>query len=332
MKNNSGENVYLRGLIEFSNICVNDCLYCGIRKSNNKVTRYTLKKDEITDVAAWAAEQGYGSVVLQSGERSDEKFISFVEEIVSRIKTGTKSEKLPDGLGITLCVGEQSRETYKRFFDAGAHRYLLRIETSSPELYSKFHPSNLEFEHRLQCLRWLKEIGFQVGTGVMVGLPGQTLEDLARDILFFRAMDVDMIGMGPYLVHNDTPFALLSDEYSIRKEEIYSLALKMIAVTRIVLKDVNIASTTALQAMYPMGREAGLMYGANIIMPNVTPTEVRGEYRLYEGKPCIDEFSSDCYDCIHRRIESTGRHVALGEYGDSKHFSNKPKLDYESQN
>lgn len=323
MKESIGEEVYLRGLIEFSNYCVNDCYYCGIRKSNHNIKRYILEKDEIISTALWCAEKGYGSLVLQSGERSDEVFIDFIEDIVIKIKNKTKSDSMPDGLGITLCVGEQSEATYRRFFDAGAHRYLLRIETSSPRLYKELHPESQSLERRKECLRSLKKIGFQVGTGVMIGFPGQTIGDLADDILFFREMDIDMIGMGPYIVHNQTPMNYLEGLYKDKKREIYTLALKMIAVTRLALRDVNIASTTALQAMYAMGREAGLMHGANVIMPLLTPTEVRQEYQLYDGKPCMDEFSSDCFECIQQRIESTGRSVALNIWGDSKHFSKK---------
>ncbi|TAL68453.1 MAG: [FeFe] hydrogenase H-cluster radical SAM maturase HydE [Bacteroidetes bacterium] len=320
MKQYVGEKVYLRGLIEFSNVCVNDCYYCGIRKCNYKIKRYTLEKDEIIDSARWCAEQGFGSLVLQSGERNDEQFIDFVEAIVRQIKSETKSDKLPKGLGITLCVGEQSSKTYQRFFDAGAHRYLLRIETSNPELFKKIHPDFQLYERRLKALKALKEVGFQVGTGVMTGIPGQTIDDLAKDILFFKEMDIDMLGMGPYIVHSDTPMNSYYYEYSVRKREIYELALKMIAVARIVLKDVNIASTTALQAMYPLGREAGLMFGSNVIMPMLTPAHVRNDYQLYNGKPCIDEFTSDCFECVQQRIESTGRPVAKDEYGDSPHF------------
>lgn len=329
MKNNVGEKVYLRGLIEFSNLCINDCYYCGIRKSNHSVKRYTLERDEIIDIAHWCAGQGFGSLVLQSGERNDEQFIDFIEAIVKVIKIQTKSEKLPNGLGITLCVGEQTEEAYRWFFKAGAHRYLLRIETSNPELFSKLHPDFQLYDRRLKALKLLKAIGFQVGTGVMVGIPGQTIDDLANDILFFKEMDIDMLGMGPYIVHSDTPMNVYYDEYSERKREIYELALKMIAVSRIVLKDVNIASTTALQAMYPMGREAGLMFGANVIMPMLTPTHVRSDYQLYNGKPCIDEFTSDCFECVQQRIESTGRTVAKDEYGDSRHYFRTMNLSKE---
>ena len=327
MKQNVGETVYLRGLIEFSNICINDCYYCGIRKSNNYVKRYTLEKEEILEAAKWCAEKGFGSLVLQSGERNDAQFVDFVEDVVKNIKKTTMSEKLPNGLGITLCVGEQSKESYNRFFNAGAHRYLLRIETSSLELFKQIHPDFQLFERRIEALKSLKDLGFQVGTGIMIGIPGQTIDDLANDILFFKDMDIDMLGMGPYIVHSDTPMNLYYDEYSERKREIYELSLKMIAVSRIVLKDVNIASTTALQAMYPMGREAGLMFGANVIMPMLTPTYVRSDYQLYNGKPCIDEFTSDCFECVQQRIESTGRTVGKDEYGDSRHFHNKKEIE-----
>ena len=295
MKETLGENVYLRGLIEFSNYCTYDCYYCGIRKSNAKIERYILDKGEIVEIAKWCAEKGYGSLVLQSGERSDDEFVDFVTDVVSTIKNETVSEHLPDGLGITLSVGEQSKETYSRFFEAGAHRYLLRIETSNPELYSKLHPPEQSFTKRLQALKDLKETGFQVGTGIMIGLPEQTLAHIADDILFFKKMDIDMIGMGPYIVHQDTPMSHYEPLYRNKKEQIYHLALKTIAATRLLLPDVNIAATTALQAMLPLGREQALMFGANVIMPLLTPAEVREQYTLYNGKPCTDELSSYCF-------------------------------------
>lgn len=313
-----GNKVYFRGLVEFSNICSSDCYYCGIRKGNKQVNRYLLSKDQIIDAAVWCASQGYGSVVLQSGERIDHSFIDFVEDIVVAIKNKTKSSVMPDGIGITLCVGEQTEENYKRFFDAGAHRYLLRIESSSPTLFQKIHPENQKLENRIQCLQSLKRIGYRVGTGVMIGIPGQTIKDLADDILFFKEMDVDMIGMGPYIVHNQTPMAIYQEETKQRFEEIFSLSLKMIAVTRLVLRNVNIAATTALQSMKHDGREQGLRFGANVIMPQLTPTEVRKEYQLYEGKPCLDENVEQCRDCLTRRITSVGRVIGYNEYGDRR--------------
>lgn len=321
MLEKTGESVWLRGLIEFSNICINDCYYCGIRKSNRGIDRYTLSREEIIDSAKWSADKGYGSVVLQSGERNDAKFIGDLIEIVSEIKSETTSANLPNGLGITLCVGEQSYSDYKRLFDAGAHRYLLRIETSNPQLYAKIHSPNQSFEKRIECLKSLKDIGYQLGTGVMIGIPGQSLDDLANDIMFFKEIDADMIGMGPFIVHSETEFANLKPLYEKRKREIYIQSLLMIAVARLYLKDVNIAATTALQALYPMGRETGLTFGANVIMPLLTPTEYRESYQLYNGKPCIDEFSSDCFDCIQRRVESVGRKIALDQWGDSLHHT-----------
>lgn len=320
MKRYVGEKVYLRGLIEFSNYCVNDCFYCGIRKSNSEVTRFILSKEEIIESAIWCTEKGYGSVVLQSGERFDEDFVSFVEDCVYEIKDKTKSELMPNGIGITLCVGELNAEQYERLFKAGAHRYLLRIETTSPRLFKMIHPEKQSLEKRIEALKLLKEVGYHVGTGVMIGLPEQTDEDLAEDLLFFKSLDIDMIGMGPYIMHLSTPMNIYRNYYFEHQKDIYAKSLKMIAAARLLLKDVNIASTTALQAMYPWGREEGLLFGANVIMPNITPPEVRKEYILYNGKPCLDEFQGDCFRCVTSRIESTGRTVALNEWGDSVHF------------
>ncbi|MCX7909568.1 MAG: [FeFe] hydrogenase H-cluster radical SAM maturase HydE [Ignavibacteria bacterium] len=323
MRANVGEYVYLRGLIEFSNICVNDCYYCGIRKSNRNIKRYTLESDEILECARFAAQNGYGSIVLQSGERRDPQFIDYICRIIEEIKSTTKSENLPNGLGITLCVGEQTYATYKKFFEAGAHRYLLRIETTNPSLFARIHPADISFEKRMECLFYLKEIGFQVGTGVMIGLPTQTVEDLANDLWFFKELDADMIGMGPYIVHRDTPFNIYEKYFLENKRKIYLMSLKMIAVARILLKDVNIASTTALQALYPLGREEGLRFGANVVMPLLTPSSYRRNYILYDGKPCVDEFTNDCGECLISRIEKIHRPIGFDNWGDSLHFKKK---------
>lgn len=323
MKENVGEKVYLRGLIEFSNICVNDCLYCGIRKSNNKIERYTLNESEVLECVDFAIKNKYGSIVLQSGERNDKKFVDFVCRLIEKIKLKSKSEILPDGLGITLCLGEQKYETYKNFYEAGAHRYLLRIETTNPEIFARIHPPNVSFEKRKECLNALKEIGFQVGTGVMIGIPGQTIEDLASDLLFFKEIDADMIGMGPYIVHKETPFNIYEKYFIHNKYQIFLLSLKMIAVARLLLKDVNIASTTALQALYPYGREEGLRFGANVVMPLLTPSKYRKNYILYEGKPCIDEFTNSCGECLISRIENINRPIGFNEWGDSLHFKTR---------
>lgn len=325
MKQHCGEKVYYRGLLEFSNLCANNCYYCGIRKGNKEIMRYSLEKEEITNIAAWCADNGYGSIVLQSGERRDSKFVDFVEDVTKKIKEKTKSDRLPNGLGVTLSVGEQDYAAYRRFFEAGAHRYLLRIETTNPELFKKTHPKNQTLKNRKKCLRILKKIGYQIGSGVMIGLPGQTIEDLADDIMFFKKYDIDMIGMGPYITHRQTPMKRYGQETKNRKEDVFNLSLMMIAVTRIALKDVNIATTTALQALYPDGREKGLQYGANVIMPLVTPKRVRKEYMLYDGKPCIDEDTDECKLCLLGRIKTIGRSVGFDEWGDPKHFLNRTK-------
>ena len=313
---NVGKFVYFRGIIEFSNICTKNCYYCGIRKDNTKIKRFSMTEDEIIELALWAYENNYGSIVLQSGERKDKDFVLFIEKILKKIKKLSN-----DKLGITLSVGEQDYDTYKRWFDAGAHRYLLRIEASDRELYEKLHPADHSYDVRLKCLESLRDIGYQVGTGVMIGLPFQTLENLANDILFFKKMDIDMIGMGPYIIHEDTPIIKYVDSFD--KESQLNLALKMIAVTRIFLKDVNIASTTALQALKHIGRELGLMAGANIIMPTITDTKYRQLYLLYQDKPCIDENAGLCRNCLQARIESIGEKIGFNEWGDSPHYFKK---------
>lgn len=323
MKENLGDYVHIRGLIEFSNICTNDCLYCGIRKSNQNISRYFLKEDEVLECVNFAMNNGYASIVLQSGERRDQNFVDYVCRLVEFVKSKTRCERLPNGFGITLCVGEQSYQTYKRFFDAGAERYLLRIETSNPKLFAQIHPPEVSFESRKECLLFLRDIGFQVGTGVMIGLPNQTLEDLANDILFFKEIDADMIGMGPYVLHTDTPFVVYYDEFRKNKERMFKLALKMIAVTRLVLKDVNIASTTALDALYPSGRDIGLCYGANVVMPLLTPIKYRKEYLLYEGKPYIEVDPSASTESLISRIQKLGRPIGFNQLGTSLHYLRK---------
>lgn len=323
---NVGNAIHFRGLIEFSNLCTRDCFYCGIRKSNTHTKRYSLTPEEIISLATWSAQQGYGSIALQSGERQDTAFIEFVIEILRQIKTATTSDILPHGVGITLSVGEQSQETYQRFFEAGAHRYLLRIEASHPALFRQIHPPEQSFEVRCKCLTYLREIGYQVGTGVMIGLPGQTYEDLANDILFFRDMDVDMIGMGPYLVHHETPMNRYAAENERDRALIYRKSLAMIAATRIVLPKINIASTTALQTIAPGGRLQGLRFGANVLMPQTTPPTFRRNYLLYEGKPNMDENATEIRAALERDILSIGRVVAKNTWGDSLYFSEKKHL------
>jgi biotin synthase len=321
-----GPQVYLRGLVESSNACSCDCFYCGIRKSNKDVNRYTLTVDQIVACARACSDLGYGSMVIQSGERSDKKFIDLTVEALRQIKHETRSEAQPDGLGITLCIGQQSRETYQRLFDAGAHRYLLRIETTNPALFAGIHPGDQTLESRLECLAHLRDIGYQVGTGVMIGMPGQTLNDLAGDIMFFAKHDIDMIGMGPFIPDPETP---LGRESCASKAERVRLSLLMIAATRLKLRDVNIASTTALQTLDPIGREKGLQFGANVIMPQVTPLEVRKDYQLYPGKPCLDEDALECHSCLGMRIAFAGRTIGYNEWGDSVHAAKRKALERE---
>ena len=315
---------YYRGLIEFSNRCIKNCNYCGIRRENDKAERFDMNREDIIKMAQWAYDHEYGSITLQSGERCDDIFVDYMVDLIRDIKA------IGDGsLGITMCVGEQSEEAYRRMREAGASRYLLRIETTNKELYYKIHPQDElhSFETRVECLRRLRRVGFQVGTGVMIGLPGQTEEDLVNDILFYRDMDIDMIGMGPYVVHHNTPVGkqvlaggLDSDEEKRRRLE---LGLKMIAVTRLFLPDVNIAATTALQALHPLGRELGLKAGANVLMPIVTVPKYRPQYLLYDNKPCVDEVPDQCKNCISARVASVGDTIGLGQWGDSPHFFHK---------
>jgi len=311
-----GDAVHYRGLVELSNRCTLDCHYCGIRRGNHDLARYSLSPDEVIEAALFCAEAGYGSCVLQAGERRDEAFIGFVAEMVAEIRTRSRSERLPEGLGITLSLGEQSLSTYRRWREAGAHRYLLRIESSNPALFARLHPPEQRFETRLQALDDLRDAGFQVGTGVMIGLPGQTLDDLAADIGFYGARDIDMIGMGPYL---HSAGGTLPASAMMAPEPLLTLALKMIAVTRLSLDGINIAATTALQALVENGREQGIAFGANVTMPNATPRRVRRQYQLYDGKPCLDEGSLECRGCLERRVTAAGRRVGWDQWGDSPH-------------
>ncbi|MFP4373171.1 MAG: [FeFe] hydrogenase H-cluster radical SAM maturase HydE [Spirochaetaceae bacterium] len=323
MRTEVGDTVRFRGLLEFSNVCRADCLYCGIRRSNRTVDRYTLSKADVLAAARHCAEAGYGSLTLQAGERRDAAFVAYVCRLLERIKSETRSSALPDGLGITLSVGEQSPEVYRRFYESGAHRYLLRIETSSPELFARIHPPGQRYADRRAALRAVRDAGFQVGTGVMIGLPGQTAADLAADIRFFAAEGVDMIGMGPYLPHAETPMGRgrrLSEEERL---QLLDRTLRMIALTRIVLGDVNIAATTALQTLDGFGRERALRGGANVVMPVVTPVSVRSGYQLYDGKACVGEDPLTCAGCISERVAWTGRPVGTNEWGDAPHFARR---------
>ena len=314
-----GNKVWLRGLIEFSNVCGKDCLYCGIRKGNKNLKRYNLSDDEILTAAKFAYDNRYGSIALQSGELESSFVTDRIEYLLHRIKEISNGE-----LGITLSVGEQEPEVYKRWFEAGAHRYLLRVESTNKELYSKIHPDDKkhDFNRRLQCLKNLQDIGYQTGTGVMIGLPFQTLDDLAGDLLFMKEFNIDMCGMGPYIEHADTPLIIHAAKL-LPPEERFDLTLKMIAIIRIMMKDINIVAATALQAIDPIGREKAVRIGANIIMPNITPGKYRDSYKLYDNKPCTDDSAEDCQSCLEARVSLADNEIIYGEWGDSKHYNNR---------
>lgn len=314
-----GNKVWFRGLIEFSNICGKNCLYCGIRKGNKNLFRYNLSDDEILGAARFAYENRYGSIALQSGEVESKFFTSRIENLLHKIKELSYGE-----LGITLSVGEQEPDIYKRWFDAGAHRYLLRIEATNPELYSKIHPkdSKHNFRRRLDCLKSLQDTGYQTGTGVMIGLPFQTINDLAGDLIFMREFDIDMCGMGPYIEHADTPLINTSEKL-LPIDERFDLTLKMIAVLRLMMRDINIVAATALQAIDPTGREKAVKIGANIIMPNITPGMYRDNYKLYDNKPCTDDSAEDCRSCLEARVSLADSEVIYGEWGDTAHYDKR---------
>jgi len=321
-KQTVGNKVYYRGLVELSNICEKDCLYCGIRKSNKNFDKYNINNDEVFKAADFAYKENYGSLVIQSGELKSDFFTDRIENILRGVKRLSNNE-----LGLTISLGEQSEETYQKWFDAGAHRYLLRIESSNKDLYYKIHPKDAKhnFEERIECLNLLKKVGYQTGTGVMVGLPFQTFEDLADDLLFMKELDIDMCGMGPFIEHEDTPLYKYRNELMPLKER-FTLTLKMIAILRIIMPDINIAAATALQAIDPLGREKAMKIGANIIMPNITPGMYRDDYSLYQNKPCTDEEASDCKNCLEARITIAGSEIGYGEWGDSLHFKRRIRI------
>jgi biotin synthase len=314
-----GNKVYFRGLIEYSNYCKKNCFYCGIRVGNSHFVRYRMTDDEVFQAVNYAHQNDYASIVIQSGEQTNKAFVNKITSLLKRIHQNTEGK-----IHVTLSLGEQSEETYRRWFEAGAHRYLLRIEVSNPALYLKLHPNNLShnYQLRLQALKTLKEVGYQVGTGVMIGLPFQTISDLADDLIFFREFDIDMAGMGPYIEHADTPLYQYRNQLLPLKTR-FDLSLKMVAILRIMMKNINIAATTAMQTIDPQGREKALMVGANVIMPNLTPVKYRQDYLLYQNKPCLDEEAEECKSCLEARIHMAGDTIGYGEWGDSKHFGDR---------
>lgn len=301
-QNNVGDEVHLRGLIEFSNICRNDCLYCGLRRSNATITRYHMSENQIIDTARQAADIGFKTIVLQSGEDlyyTSLRLCHIIEEI----------KKLD--VAITLSIGERDESDYRDFRNAGTDRFLMRIETTDKELYHRLNPG-MSWQNRYECLMTIKELGYELGSGIMVGLPGQTIESIAEDLLFLQGIEVDMAGIGPFIPHPATPLA---------KETggTLELALRTMAIMRLLLTDINIPATTAMESLHPQGRIMALKAGANVVMPNVTEGEYRKFYELYPGKICVNDTPIHCRSCIGLKIQSIGRTIGQGQ-GGHKHL------------
>ena len=296
-RQNYGTDVYIRGLIEISSYCRNDCLYCGIRRSNIHAERYRLSKEQILECCETGYRLGFRTFVMQGGE--DAFFTTeYVAEIVEEIK-----RRYPD-CAVTLSLGERERADYQTWYDAGADRYLLRHETAGKAHYGKLHPPELSYDHRMQCLYDLKEIGYQVGCGFMVESPYQSVDDLIADMRFLGKFRPHMVGIGPFIPHHDTPFADRS-QGSLEK------TLTMVALIRLMLPKALIPSTTALGTIHPQGRELGLQAGANVVMPNLSPVSVRKQYALYDNKICTGDEAAECIECMKRRVASVGYRIAV---------------------
>ena len=292
-----GKDIYIRGIVEFSNICKNDCLYCGIRRSNGNVSRYRLTAEEILQCCDEGYGYGFRTLVLKSGEDAlydRERLCGIVSEI----------KKRHSDCAVTLSLGEKSREDYEALFNAGADRYLLRHETADEEHYKKLHPTEMSWKNRMECLSDLKEIGYQTGCGMMIGSPYQTAECLAEDMEFMCGFKPEMIGIGPFLPHKDTPFRSCP-------QGSYELTLFLLSICRIMLPDVLLPATTALGTIDPKGREQGVLSGANVIMPNLSPVAVRKKYMLYDNKICTGDESAQCRACLERRMESIGYKIKI---------------------
>ena len=296
-----GDEVHLRGLIEFSNICRNNCLYCGIRCGNSKVVRYHMSEDELIDTARKAANIGFKTIVMQSGED-----MYYTKERMCRIIEAIKKFDV----AITLSIGERTYDEYKAFREAGADRYLMRIETTDKDLYHKLDPQ-MSWQHRYECLMMIKELGYELGSGIMVGLPGQPIESIADDLLFLKKIGIDMVGIGPFIPHPQTPLAN-EDGGTL------DLALRTMAVMRLMMPDINIPATTAMESLHPKGRIMALQAGANVVMPNVTEGEYRKLYELYPGKICVNDTPVHCRSCIGMKIEAIGRTIGKGYGGHKK--------------
>jgi biotin synthase len=297
-----GHQVFMRGLIEFSSFCKNDCYYCGLRLSNRQAERYRLRQDQILSCCAKGYDLGFRTFVLQGGEDpyySDDKIIDLI---------GAIKKNHPD-CAVTLSIGEMSRQSYQAFYDAGADRYLLRHETINQDHYQKLHPADLTIQNRRRCLQDLKAIGYQVGCGLMVGSPFQTRDNLIDDLLFLKEFDPEMVGIGPFIPHHATPFA---------NEPAGSLVqtLILLAIIRLMLPSVLLPATTALGTIDPPGRDKGILAGANVVMPNLSPTDVRSKYLLYDNKICTGDEAAECRVCLEKRIETTGCHLVVdrGDY------------------
>ena len=300
-----GRDVYLRGLIEYTNICKNNCRYCGIRRDNRNIDRYRLSEEEILSCADNGYALGFRTIVLQGGEDpyfTDDRLVSIVGKI---------RQRYPD-CAITLSAGEREKDSYQKLFDAGADRYLLRHETADKEHYELLHPEDMSFDHRMRCLMDLREIGYQVGCGMMVGSPGQEITHLIKDLRFLQTVRPEMAGIGPFIPHHDTEYA----DYSAGSAD---LTLRLLSVIRLLLPDVLLPATTALGTIDPMGREKGILAGANVVMPNLSPTDVRGKYLLYDNKICTGDEAAECIRCMELRVAGTGRQVVQSR-GDHVHF------------
>lgn len=298
-----GKNVYVRGLIEFTNYCRNDCYYCGIRRSNKEAERYRLTEEQIMECCQMGYELGFRTFVLQGGEDpyfTDDRICEIIKNIKNRY----------EDCAITLSIGEKSRASYERYFEAGADRYLLRHETANECHYRKLHPAELSLENRKRCLWNLKEIGYQVGAGFMVGSPGQTMETLYEDIRFIKELQPHMVGIGPFIPQHSTPF---KGEKAGTLEE----TLKLLSIIRLIHPKVLLPATTALGTIHPMGREKGILAGANVVMPNLSPVSVRKKYELYDNKICTGDEAAECKNCLQSRMEKIGYTIPV-DRGDSQ--------------
>lgn len=314
-----GQHVFLRGLIELNNACRKDCLYCGIRKSNDDIKRYIISDEEVLAATEFALENGLGSLVIQGGELNSEAWTSRITSLLEKINHLTGAS-----LGITLSLGEQNAETYQSWLDAGAHRYLLRFETSDPKLYASIHPDNdlHRYDERFAKIELLRNIGFQTGTGVMIGLPGQSYKSLVNDLITMQTIDIDMCGMGPYIEHHNTPLAKIDDQWLSIKER-FDVSLNMVAALRLMMKDINIAATTAMETIDEDGRIKAFRAGANVVMPNITPSAYLDSYLLYDNKAGADNHRDKALSIILQDIALAGCEAGLGLPGHPLHFFRK---------